>query len=190
MFVGAFVAHDADALHRQQYHAGLPDVIVQAVLAHLGDEDVVGVLQYAHFLGGDFAQYAHGQAGAREGVAAYQMLGHAQLPSDGAYFVLEERAQRFAQLQVHFLGQSADVVVALDGGAGDAQRLYAVGVYCALRQPFDILDFAGFLIEDVDEALADDFALGLRVGDSGQFVEEFGRGIDAYDVEAQPLVVA
>ncbi len=91
---------------------------------------------------------------------------------------------------MHFLGQSADVVVAFDGGAGDAERLDAVGVYRALCQPLDVLDFTCFFIEDVYEAFAYDFALGFGVGDAGQFGEEFGGGIDAYDVEPQSLVVA
>ena len=35
-----------------------------------------------------------------------------------------------------------------------------------MRQPFDILDFARFLIEDVDESLADETATAMADGDS------------------------
>lgn len=44
-----------------------------------------------------------------------QMFGHSQFASHAAYFVLEQPLQRFAQTEVHLLGQTAHVVMALDG---------------------------------------------------------------------------
>ena len=83
------------------------------------------------------------------------------MATDAAHFVLEEPTERFAELQVHFLGQSADVVVALDDLARDVERLDAVGVDGALRQPLDIPDLGGLLVEDLDEVRPDDFYFSL-----------------------------
>ena len=43
-----------------------------------------------------------------------EVLGHAQLSAHAAYLILEEPLQRFTQLQVHLLGQTTHVMVALD----------------------------------------------------------------------------
>jgi hypothetical protein len=63
---------------------------------------------------GDFAQDAHAEARAREGMALHHLGGQAEFQADGAHLVLEQLAQRLDQLQLHVLGQAADVVVALD----------------------------------------------------------------------------
>jgi hypothetical protein len=47
------------------------------------------------------------------------MFGHANLATYGAHFIFEEQAQRLAELEVHLFGKAANVVVALDSGAGD-----------------------------------------------------------------------
>jgi hypothetical protein len=44
----------------------------------------------------------------------------AEFDAQGAHLVLEEFAQRLDQLQLHEVRQAADVVVALDHGAGAA----------------------------------------------------------------------
>ena len=60
-FVGAFVAHHTHALYGQQYHAGLPYLVVEVPVAQAADEDVVGILQYAYLFGGDVAKDTYGQ---------------------------------------------------------------------------------------------------------------------------------
>ena len=65
------------------------------------------------------------------------MLGQPQLAPQGAHLVLEQLAQGLDQLQVHALGQAADVVVRLDGDGGPAGERHAldhVGVERALGQ--------------------------------------------------------
>ena len=42
----------------------------------------------------------------------------AELAAEHAHLVLEQLAQRLDQLQLHALGQAADIVVRLDGDAG------------------------------------------------------------------------
>ena len=104
--------------------------------------------------------------------------GRPELDADLAHLVLEQRAQRLDELELQVVGQPAHVVVALDGGrAGAAAGLDDVRVERALHEELDRLvgvgdDRAGLLLEDPDELAADRLALGLRVGDAGQRVEE------------------
>ena len=188
--VGAFVAHYAYALHGQEDGSGLPNFVVQIPAAEAVDEDVVGFLKHAHFFGCDVAEDAHCQAGAGEGMALDEVLGHAEGAAYGSHLVFEEEAQGLAEAQIHLLGEAADVVVALDGGAGDGEALDAVGVDGALGEPLDVADLAGFLVEDVDEAFADDLALALGIGHSGELAEEFFGCVDADHIEAEALIVA
>ena len=46
-------------------------------------------------------------------MAADEMVGQAQFPTQIAHLVLEQFAQRFDQLQIHPVGQTADIMVAL-----------------------------------------------------------------------------
>ena len=179
VLIGALIAHHA---HRadsgEQNDACLPHLIIQRlavgvdIIAQSADVDVVGVLQYAHLLGRDVAENADGQAGTREGMSGNQVLGHTKLAPNAAHLVLKEPLQRLAELEVHLLGQSADVVMALDDLARDVQALDAVGVDGALGQPLGISNLLGFGIEHLDEVAADDLALLLRLGDTGEVSEE------------------
>ena len=55
--------------------------------------------------------------GPGEGLAPEHVVRHAERLADVAHLVLEELAQRLDELELHALGQAADVVVALDDGA-------------------------------------------------------------------------
>src|SRR3954469_21426964 len=124
--VGAAVAHDAHRLHREQHGKGLPDVVVETVLADLVDVDGIGLAQDVEFFAGDVAGAADGEAGARERVAADEDFGQAELAAELAHFVLEQLAQRLDQLHVHALRKTADIVVRLDrhrGAAGEGDAL-------------------------------------------------------------------
>ena len=134
--VGALVAHHADAPHvGEQDGACLPYLVVETPVAQGLDEDVVGLLQDAHLLGRDSTEDTDGQAGTGEGMAAYEVLGDAKLTAHTAHLVLEEPLQRFAELEVHLLRQSADVMVTLDDLARDVQALDTVGIDGALSKP-------------------------------------------------------
>ena len=117
------------------------------------------------------------------------MFGHSQFASHAAYFVLEQPLQRFAQTEVHLLGQTAHVVMALDGLARNVQALDAVGINGALCQPTGIGYLVRFGIEDLDKIAADDFTLLLRLGHSLQILEELLAGIHANHVQSQAFVV-
>ena len=79
-------------------------------------------------------------------------------------------------------------MVGLDGLARDVHALDTVGVDRALRQPFDIVNLGGLLVEDLDEVRADDLALLLRICHAGQVGEETRGGVHASDVQAQVVV--
>ena len=123
-------------------------------------------------------------------MAGDEVFGHPELASHAAHLVLEQPLQRLAELEVHLLGQSAHIMMALDDHPGDAEALDAVGVDGALGKPFGVGDFLGFGVEHVDEAGADDLALALGFSDAFQFTEELLAGIHADDVEAETLIVA
>ena len=82
----------------------------------------VGLLQDGDAVAGDGARAADGEAGAGEGVAADEALGQAELAAELAHLVLEELAQGLDQVEVHPLGQAADIVVGLDGDAGPPEK--------------------------------------------------------------------
>ena len=56
------------------------------------------------------------------------LLGQAELAAERAHLVLEELAQRLDQLELHALGQAADIVVRLDGDAGAAGEADAISM--------------------------------------------------------------
>ena len=118
--------------------------------------------------------------GPGERMAADERLRQAELAAERAHLVLEQFAQRLDQLQPHALGQAADVVVALDRrrrAAGEGDALDHVGIERALREKLDrpaavAGDAARLALEHVDEQPADRLALGLRVVDALERVEE------------------
>ena len=122
-------------------------------------------------------------------MACNEMLRHSELTTYAAHLVLEQPLQRFAELQVHLLGQSADVVMALDDLTRNVQRLNAVRIDGALGKPAGIGDFLGLGIENLDEVAADNLSFLLGLGDTSQIGKELLAGIDADDVQAEHLVV-
>ena len=63
-------------------------------------------------LGRDRADDAHREPGPGERLAPHDLLGQAELLADRAHLVLEQVAQRLDELEVHVVGEPADVVVA------------------------------------------------------------------------------
>ena len=114
---------------------GLPDLPLEAGGADLLADDGVGPLEQGDLLGRDLADDADAEAGAGEGLAPDDLVGEAELGAEGAHLVLEQAAEGLDQLELHVLGEAADVVVALDGGgAVAAAGLDDVGVEGALHQ--------------------------------------------------------
>ena len=116
-------------------------------------------------------------------------LGKAKLAAKGANLVLEEFAQRLDELHVHALGQAADVVMRLDRYGWAACERHAfdhVGIERALRQEFGAADFLRFVLEDVDEILADHLALCLGFRNARQRIE---KALGSVNVDERNVVV-
>ena len=121
-------------------------------------------------------------------MAPDEVLRQPQLAPQRAHLVLEQLAQRLDQLQVHALGQAADVVVRLDGDrrpAGERHALDHVGVERALGQELGAAELLGLLVEHVDEERADGLALGLGVGLAGERGQEALAGIDMHERDVE-----
>ena len=89
-----------------------------------------------------------------------------------AHLVLEQAAQRLDQLEVHVVGQAADVVVRLDLGRVLGARLDDVGVERALHEERASSMPPRRLLEHADEQLADGLALLLGIDDAVEPLEE------------------
>ncbi len=77
-------------------------------------------------------------------------------------------------------------MVALDDGALAAQAAFHhVGVDGALGQELHLADLLGLSLEDADELLADDLALALRLGDTGELLQETVLGVDTAHVHVE-----
>ena len=165
--VRTLIAHYADALHGQQNRSRLPYLVVKSPLAQGIDIDFVHILQNFHLLRGNIAQNTDRKARTGERMPPQQLRIDTEGLTHAAHLVLKEQAQRLDDFQVHLFGQAADVVVALDGAGFEN-----VGVDGALGEEVDAVELLGLFGKDVDEFLADDLALRLRVGHAGQLVEE------------------
>ena len=122
-------------------------------------------------------------------MTAYEVLGDAQLAAHTAHLVLEEPLQRFAQREVHLLGQTTHIMMALDDLACDIEALDAVGIDGSLGKPLGIGYLVRLLVEHLHEVAADDLALLLGFCHAFQVAEEAFAGIHTYNVQAQALVV-
>ncbi len=186
--VGTAVAHDADAFDGEEDGEGLLGAFAEhAGGAQLVDEDGVGLAQGLQAIPGEGAEAADGEAGAGEGLAPDDFVGQAEGGAEAAHFVFEEEAQGLDELEVHVVGQAADVVVGLDevgvffvfAGAFDD-----VGVDGALGEEVDVAEAARFAFEDADEFFADDAPFLFGIGDAVEGFEVFFDGVDGDEAHA------
>src|SRR5690606_21315484 len=132
------------------------------------DLDSVGFAQNVAAFLGHFSGDANRKAGAGERMAANEYFGQTKLAAKFADFILEQFAQRFDQLHIHAFGKTADIMMRFDCDArppGKADTFDHVGVECALREEIRTADFFGFNFKDINEGLANEFALlfGVRL---------------------------
>src|SRR5208282_6187386 len=126
------------------------------------EKDRVGLAQDVELGPRDLARDADRETRAGERVALDETVGQAELAAECAHLVLEELAQWLDELEIHAVGQAADIVMRLDrdrGSAERAHRLDHVGIEGALRQKLDAAKLGGLLVEDVDKGGADRLAL-------------------------------
>ena len=91
--VGPGVAHDADGLDRQKHGEGLPDGVVEAVVADFVEVDGVGAAQDFDLFRRHLAGDPDRQPRPRERVAADHLVGQAEFAAELADLVLEQLAQ-------------------------------------------------------------------------------------------------
>ena len=144
----------------------------QTILVKFFPQDRVGFPQSFQTVTGDGTEAAHAQTGAGEGLAVDHAVGQTQRFAYDTHFILEQQLDRLHQLEGHALGQTANIVVGLD-----AVGLQNVGIDGSLRQKINALQLLRFVVEYLDEFLADDLPLGLGVGDARQLVEKTIDGI-------------
>ena len=190
ILVSAFIAHHTDTSYvGEQNGSSLPDLVVESPVAQSLDEDIVGILQDANLFGSNRSEDADRKTWAWEGMTTNQMVWNAQLTAYSTYFVLEEPLQRFAQLEVHFLGQTAYIVMTLDDFSRNVQAFDSVRINRALSQPLCVCNLLCLSVEDFDEVSSDDFALLLRLSHAFEVGEETSACIHSDDVQAQALVI-
>src|SRR6185312_9876869 len=78
LFVRAIVAHDADALHREEHGEHLPEGVVEAGGADLVADDLVRLAEYLEPRLRYLAQTADREAGARERVPPEDVTWHVE----------------------------------------------------------------------------------------------------------------
>src|SRR5262249_58072431 len=114
VIIGAIIAHHTDGAHRQQHGKWLPDIVVEPGAANFLDVDVVGAPQDVELFSRDFSGTTDGEARPWKRMPADESLRQAELAAEPAHLVLEQLAQRLAQLPLHALGQSHNLVIRLD----------------------------------------------------------------------------
>ena len=108
----------------------------------------------------------------------------AQFTPQRAYFILEQFAQRFNQLQVHPLGQPTNIVVGFDHyrrATGERHGLDYIGIQSPLGQERGVADAGRLLFKNFNEQAPDDFSLGFRVIDPFKRIEKPIAGVDMYE---------
>ncbi len=184
MVVRPAVSHDADASHIRERGEVLAEGLVDAGLGDLFAIDGIGLLDDLDLLRRDLADDADAEAGARERLAIDEMLGDAKLAASLSHLILEQETQRLDDfLEVDAVGQSADVVMALDDGGLAEAALNDVRINRPLHEEIDLADLLRFGFKDTDEFLADDLALLLRLGHSLELFIETRLGVDADKVQ-------
>lgn len=182
------VAHDTNSSASVEGGESLRHLVVNTGRPDLRDEDVIGLSDKLNTLGCYLTKDSDADTGTGEGVAHNELLVDAELAAELADLVLEELSQRLNQLETlavhHTSGQTADVVVRLDCSRGSlpAQRLNQIRVKSSLKEPLDLscigsvlgllLDADRLLLEQIDEGVANDLALGFRLGDACKAAKE------------------
>jgi hypothetical protein len=96
----------------------LPDFLIEAGLLDFADDDVVALLQQGDALGRDFSENADGEAGPGKGWRCRISSGMPRSRPMRRTSSLNKIFERLDQLELHFFGQAADVVVRLDDFEG------------------------------------------------------------------------
>ena len=171
VFVGAGIAHHADALHRQQHGEHLRRLPIQAGCL-ISSTTIASASRSISSRCWSSAPGSAPPARARGTDAARRFLPAARVAAQPADFVLEQIAQRLDQLEAQILRQPADVVMQLDRGRRTigARRRFRSRRDTAFPAPETrrLRILRRFVCEALDEHMADPPSLLLRIDDAGQ----------------------
>src|SRR5436190_17317609 len=163
----------------------------------------------------NFSKNADGEARTRKRLTVYDFLRQTELQSCLAHFVLEQLAHRLDEFEMHFLGQSSDVMMAFDhlrGIALDRHALNHIRIKRALRQKFVaappacrragrtrrgefavtvhlifLEEFLGGMLKYFDEFIADQLSLRFGVGHSLEQFEKTITGVHIFQTHVKIL---
>ena len=151
----------------------LPNFAFQPVLGEFFAQDGIGFTYCLQTIPRDSTYAANAQAGAGKGLTIDHGIGESKLLSDNTNLILEQEFDGFDKRKLQVLGQTTDIMVGFHTLALDDVRIDG-----SLCKEFDPFLLAGLFFKDTDELGTDNLALLLRVGNTGQFVEEPIYGID------------
>src|SRR3984957_10071458 len=189
--VGPHIAHDADRHHWQQVGKRLPDFGIEPGFFDFGYDDIVALARQGKAVGRDFSEDAHGEARAGKRLALQDFVRHAEVAADFANFVFKQIFQRLDELEFHFIGQAADIVVRLDDLRRPAHRarLDHIGIKRTLHQPLDLafgfFDAERFFFENFNELVADALALFFRIADAFELTKNPRGAIDGIEMQSE-----
>ena len=138
-----------------QYSASFLTAQLHLILTQATDIDVVSILKDTHLLRGDVAQDTNGKTWTWEWMASNQVLWHTHRATYSAHLILEQPLQWLAQLEVHLLRESTDIVMALNHLTRDVQALDAVRIDGTLGKPLGTCLLLSLSIENLHEVATD-----------------------------------
>ncbi len=187
--IGAFVAHDTDALDAGQDGEILIHMAAQPRGGDLLPEDGVAFPHDFSFLRSDLPDDPDGDSGTGEGLAPDEFSRQAQGFAQGTDLVLEQHAQRFDELrEAQLLRQAAHIVVTLDDGCvGTLAALDHVRIDGALGKVVHLSELSGFRLKYFDKVPADNMPFFLRLGDALQIREEAVCGVGPDEADREEM---
>ena len=109
------VAHHTDALNRQEDNESLADFVIPTCIAKFFNEDRISFSQKIGVFAFNSAENTNAEAGTRERMTINHFGRQSQCDTEFTNFVFEESAKRFEKLQMKCIGQTADIMVGLNG---------------------------------------------------------------------------
>src|SRR5215469_9387486 len=139
--VRPLIAHHTNALDRQKNSEALPHLAIQSLRLDLRNDNLVGLLQQRYSICGHLAKNPNRQSRPWKGLPLQNLIRHPQITANAPHLILEKIAQRLDQLQLHILGQAANIVVTLDSvrRTMNTARLDNIGIERSLHQPTNLI---------------------------------------------------
>src|SRR5690606_4106500 len=178
--VGSAVTHDPYRLNGKENGKCLRGLLIPARGVQFFNEDIIRQSKQICIFLLDFTENTHPKARARERMAINHIVRQAEGNTELSYFILEQFAKRFQQLQMQGLWQTADIVVTLNGmcllslGAG---RFDDIRINRTLCQPLRLRQLSRLFLEYMNKLTTDYLTFSFRICDTFKFIQEPLTGI-------------